>query len=193
MKFDISKLVWLNKPKKFDISEKKIIIVTEPETDFWQQTYYGFSHDNAHAAVQPIDKDFTFLLKADFNTKKLFDQCGVAIYMDSENWFKAAVEYGNKKYSQLGSVVTSMGYSDWATTDISSDIKRIWYRLSRRGKDFLIENSFNGKDFKQMRIFHMHIPTNTIKVGLFACSPLMSSFTVVFTNMKLTDCLWKEH
>nr|WP_276307057.1 hypothetical protein [Brachyspira sp. G79] len=30
--------------------------------------------------------------------------------MDSENWFKASIEYENKDYQRLGSVVTNNGY-----------------------------------------------------------------------------------
>lgn len=51
---------------------------------------------------------------------------------------------------RLGSVVTNHGYSDWATTDISSDIKAMWYRFSRRGSDYCIECSQDGISFKQM-------------------------------------------
>lgn len=193
MEFNISKLTWLNKPKKFDISEKKITIITEPKTDFWQKTYYGFSHDNAHALIQSIDEDFTFLVKAYFYAKQLYDQCGVTIYQDNKNWFKASIEYENKQYSKLGSVVTNIGYSDWSTENISADINTMWYRLSRRGQDFLIENSYDGINFKQMRIFHMHMLINKVNVGLYACSPMVSSFTAVFTNMNFTDCIWQEH
>ena len=60
-----------------------------------------------------------------------------------------------KKIQRLGSVVTNHGYSDWATTDISSDIKSMWYRFSRRDSDYCIECSENGINFRQMRIFHM--------------------------------------
>ncbi len=193
MDFDISKLIWINKPKKFEISANKITIITEPETDFWQKTYYGFSNVNAHALMQSISEDFTFLVETNSNTKLSYDQCGVVIYKDSKNWFKASVEYENKQYSKLGSVVTNIGYSDWATTDISTDIHKMWYRLSRKKQDFLIENSCDGVNFKQMRIFHMHTLINKVNVGVYAASPLMSSFTAVFANMKLTDSIWQEH
>jgi regulation of enolase protein 1 (concanavalin A-like superfamily) len=193
MGFDISKASWVNKPKKFHITDDKVIIQTEPETDFWQKTYYGFSHDNGHALLLPVEKDFTFTAKASFDTDFLYEHCGIFIHKDSENWCKASVEYGNKDFSQLGSVLTNLGFSDWATTDISSDIKKIWYRLSRRGKDFLIESSFDGKDYMQMRMFHMHEAAGIINIGLFACSPLESSFTAEFTEMELTGSIWKEH
>ncbi len=192
LKFDISKLSWLNKPVKFEITGRKIIITTEPETDFWQRTYYGFSNDNAHALMLPVARDFTFMVKAGFTYKSLYDQCGVIIYQESDNWFKGSVEYENEHYSRLGSVVTNLGYSDWATTDISSDIHEMWYRLSRSGQDFLIENSNDGKIYKQMRVFYMHKAIEIANIGIYACSPLKSSFDAVFTGMEFVDCVMNK-
>ncbi|MEG0354210.1 MAG: DUF1349 domain-containing protein, partial [Lachnospiraceae bacterium] len=42
---------WLNKPRDFSIQSNKIEIETEPETDYWQRTYYGFQNDNAPALL----------------------------------------------------------------------------------------------------------------------------------------------
>ena len=57
------------------------------------------------------------------------------MYLDSENWLKASVEYENEKCQHLGSVVTNHGYSDWATTAILADVKTIWYRLEDQDVD----------------------------------------------------------
>lgn len=48
------------------------------------------------------------------------------MYLDSENWLKASVEYENEDFQHLGSVVTNNGYSDWATTAIPADVKAIF-------------------------------------------------------------------
>jgi len=45
----------------------------------------------------------------------------------------------------LGSVVTNLGYSDWATTDIPTHINSVFYRVSRRKQDFYVEYSYDGK------------------------------------------------
>ena len=74
------------------------------------------------------------------------------MYLDSDNWLKAAMEYENEKIQRLGSVVTNNGYSDWASTDVDAAIKSVWFRFSRREDDFCVENSFDGIDFKQMGI-----------------------------------------
>lgn len=194
MAFNISKLKWVRQPKEFYISSEKIEIITEPYTDLWQKTYYGFQNDNAPILqLDTEEKFFTFVVKTQFESKKRFDQCGVAIYLDSNNWLKASVEYENDKIQRLGSVVTNHSYSDWATTDIPSDIKMIWYRLSRRQADFLIEYSLDGIEFKQMRICHLFEGDKKISFGIYACSPEKSSFKATFSKMSISDCVWKEH
>lgn len=194
MKFDTSKLKWIHQPQVFSINEDKIEIITEPNTDFWQKTYYGFEKDNAPALLVETDKQsFSFIVKTDFENKLLFDQCGIIIYQDSENWAKASIEYENNTFQKLGSVVTNHGYSDWATTDITADAKTMFYRLSRRGSDFCIENSFDAIEFTQMRIFHLFEGSENIRFGIYACSPEKSSFKAAFSEMELSDCTWQDH
>lgn len=191
-KINLQKFYWMFPPRKFKVNGNSVTITTDPNTDFWQRTYYGFQHDNAHAYLFTIaDDQFSFTFTSNWQPTNLYDQCGLMLYMDADNWFKASIEYENEKISRLGSVVTNLGYSDWATTDISSDIHKMSYRLSRRGQDFRIEDSRNGKDFVQMRIFHMHVPIQDVNIGVYACSPVDSSFEAKFTNFKLEDCKWE--
>ena len=137
---------------------------------------------------------FSFTVKTDFSgSHTRFDQCGIVLYLDAENWLKGSVEYENADFQHLGSVVTNLGYSDWASTEIDSSVKSMWYRLSRRESDYCIECSDDGRIFRQMRICHLHKGEGTIRFGLYACSPENSSFTAHFTNMELTDCQWQAH
>ena len=205
---DFTKGRWIHEPEAHNVTPESVTITTEPATDFWQRSYYGFRNDNAPALLLDSQDNFTFTSKVSFNYRSLFDQCGLIIYLDGENWFKASIEYQNDEYCRLGSVVTNRGYSDWATTDIELP-DSIWYRLSRRGPDFLIESSFDGIDFKQMRIFHMHLlgettlemgscnpplpASHSVSFGVYACSPVESSFTASFTDMSLSECVWKAH
>ena len=153
MPFDTSLLVWTRPPRDFTITPEEIRITTEPGTDLWQRTYYGFQNDNAPVLQLETDETrFSFTVRTDFDSKHRFDQCGVAIYLDSENWLKASIEYENAEYQRLGSVVTNLGYSDWATSDIPASVRSMWYRLSRREADYCIECSADGVHFQQMRI-----------------------------------------
>lgn len=193
-KFLKKKLFWIRKPKHVKVLDDSVEIVTTPKTDLWQRTYYHFQNDNAPVLQTKTSKKyFSFTVKTQFESNHRFDQCGIVIYLNSENWLKASIEYENSEYQRLGSVVTNHGYSDWATTDISANIKQMWYRLSRRESDYCIECSTDGTTFKQMRICHMLEAADEISFGIYACSPENSSFKSIFSDMEITDCKWSAH
>ncbi|SYZ77808.1 DUF1349 domain-containing protein [Trichococcus shcherbakoviae] len=194
MEFNSNDLKWIREPKNYSITENKIEIITEPHTDLWQRTYYNFRNDNTPVLqINTDEKYFSFIVKTEFESNHRFDQCGVVMYLDSENWFKCSIEYENEHFQHLGSVVTNNGYSDWATTVIDASIKSMWYRFSRREDDYCIESSIDGINYSQMRIFHMWKGNGTIQFGIYACSPENSSFKAIFTNMEITDCKWLAH
>ncbi len=195
MTFDISALHWIRAPREYSIAEDRIEIVTEPHTDLWQRTYYHFRNDNAPVLqMETEEKFFSFVVKTSFReSHHRFDQCGIVMYLDSENWLKGSIEYENEQFQHLGSVVTNNGYSDWATTVIDANIKSMWYRFSRREDDYCIECSADGEHFSQMRVCHMWQGGGKIRFGIYACSPEASSFKAVFTNLALTECKWLPH
>ncbi|MDO5338096.1 MAG: DUF1349 domain-containing protein [Eubacteriales bacterium] len=193
--FDVNSLQWTREPLAFHIEDGKIEITTKPHTDLWQRTYYHFRNDNAPVLQMETDeKFFSFVVKTDFRkSHHRFDQCGIVMYLDGENWLKGSVEFENEHFQHLGSVVTNDGYSDWATTAIPADVKIMWYRFSRREDDYCIECSSDGENFSQMRVCHMLKGGGKIRFGIYACSPEESSFTAVFSDMQITECTWKAH
>lgn len=192
---DLQNFNWTRSPESYNLSENKIEVITKPHTDLWQNTYYHFQNDNAPVFQMETDeKYFSFVVKTEFaESHHRFDQCGIVMYLDSENWLKGSIEYENETYQHLGSVVTNHGFSDWATTEIDASIKSMWYRLSRRGDDYCIESSTDGKKFQQMRICHMLNGDGKVRFGVYACSPEASSFKAVFTDLQLLECQWPAH
>ena len=188
-------MAWTRNPEKVEVKGEVIAFTTKPHTDLWQRTYYHFRNDNAPVLqMKTNERFFSFVVKTDFSqSHHRFDQCGIVMYLDSENWLKASVEYENEQFQHLGSVVTNGGYSDWATTAIPADVKTMWYRFSRRENDYCIECSTDGVHFNQMRICHMHAGAEEICFGIYACSPEDSSFTALFSDMKITACAWQAH
>ena len=180
---DLSKFLWIRKPHQFHLTNQELEIVTEPHTDLWQRTYYHFQNDNAPIFyIKTDEKYFSFCVQTQFaDSHHRFDQCGIVLYLDSQNWIKASVEYENESFQHLGSVVTNHGYSDW------------WYRFSRREDDYCVECSFDGNNYQQMRICHLNEGNQTIQIGVYACSPENSSFKAKFTNFQWLDCQWKAH
>lgn len=195
MVYSKNDLFWIHMPAEAEVADDRVQIRTAPHTDLWQRTYYGFRNDNAPLLLTRVAEPFfSFTVRASYKAERRYDQCGVAVYQDGDNWLKASVEYENAELSRLGSVVTNAGYSDWATTDIpSEEICVRYYRLSRRESDFLIESSPDGQAYQQMRIARLHAGSGAVNVGLYACSPEQSSFTASFTQMAFTECVWKAH
>ena len=120
MKFDITKLEWTREPEHYSINEDKIEIITKPHTDLWQRTYYHFRNDNAPVLQMATDeKYFSFVVKTEFESKHRFDQCGIVMYLDSENWLKASVEYENEGEWDLA----LKAYSDFLAQEDASSIQ----------------------------------------------------------------------
>lgn len=194
MDLNISNFQWTREPADCTITENTVEVVTKPFTDLWQRTYYHFRNDNAPVFQMETEEHFfSFTVKTEFDSHHRYDQCGVVMYLDSDNWLKASIEYETAEFQHLGSVVTNLGYSDWATTEIPANVKSMWYRFSRRQDDYCVECSQDGERFSQMRICHMHKGGGKIRFGIYACSPEDSSFKAVFSGMALTECKWLAH
>ena len=115
MNFNVSDFKWTREPADYSITEDKIEIITKPHTDLWQRTYYHFRNDNAPVLqMETGERYFSFIVKTTFESKHRFDQCGIVMYLDSDNWLKGSIEYENEGFQHLGSVVTNKGFSDWA-------------------------------------------------------------------------------
>ena len=185
---------WVREPKSWKLEDGRLEILTQPHTDLWQRTYYHFRNDNAPCfQMETEEKFFSFSVKTSFkDAHHRFDQCGVILYLDSDNWIKGSIEFENSEFQHLGSVVTNDGFSDWATTSIPASVKEMWYRLSRREDDFRIECSRDGVTFSQMRVCHLHEAKGEIQFGIYACSPTEGSYRATFSDLQITQCQWKS-
>lgn len=182
---------WFNEPKDFHLGDG-LELVTKPKSDFWQQTHNGFRRDNGHCLLTKVEGDFTVMTRVKFEFRDRYDQCGLMIRVDEENWIKISAELENESLNRLGSVVTNLGYSDWASQDMPSEFQRMWYRASRRGQDFLIEASLDGNQWSQLREAHMHRCPEVLEVGVYACSPTGEGFQCRFRQLAITESRWQS-
>lgn len=198
---------WLNSDEASHITDDGVLLVTSPHTDFWQRTFYGFQVANAPAALIPVDTNVTFCVRVVAQYRRRYDQAGILIWIDDENWFKASVEYEDPTRGRLGSVLTTDGHSDWATRDLGT-AGDVWWRLSRRGPDFLLEAKTDNH-WEQLRVFHLgalgptdpswgqlppeDVPAAPVRLGVYACSPEDSSFSARFDHVSLQPSRWSAH
>lgn len=180
---------WLNEPKRY-FFDGGLNLITAAKTDFWQGTHYGFRRDDGHCLLTTVTGDFALSTTVEFWPQQQYDQCGLMVRIDSQNWIKCSVEYESPTLSRLGSVVTNFGYSDWATQDIASGLSTMHYRLSRQGADFLLEYAFIDEQWQQMRITHLHAVGDTLQIGIYACSPVGEDFHCRFRSLEIGENQW---
>jgi regulation of enolase protein 1 (concanavalin A-like superfamily) len=182
---------WFNEPARYQVGNG-LEIFTNEKTDFWQNTFYGFQKDNGHCLLTPHHGDFSLITHVESRPLNKYDQCGLMVRVDYENWIKVSTEYENEKYSRLGSVVTNFGYSDWATQDINSSHTEMWYKISKNGSDFLLENSYDGQNWLQLRLTHLHKLSVQLELGIYICSPTGKDFWCRFKLLEISKYGHKE-
>ena len=182
---------WFHEPSHYRLGNG-LEIFTDEKTDFWQRTHYGFQRDDGHCLLTKQSGDFSLTTRVEFAPLEKYDQCGLIVRLDSQNWIKVSTEYESEQVSRLGSVVTNLGYSDWATQDVPTDRLEMRYRISRRGPEFLLENSPDGKTWLQMRITHLHQPAEQYEIGVYACSPIGKDFHCCFKSLEIAENRWQS-
>lgn len=181
------RLEWFNEPNNWHINSRKnaLVVKPNPETDFWQETHYGFSKDNGHFLNLDVENGFSMEADLDLHPKNQYDQAGLMIRNSPDSWIKASIEHEEREKDKLGAVVTRNGFSDWSIQDYSDELTDISFRIVGNGCDY--EIYFRGRekrDWNQIRIAHLEGSRRT-KCGLYACSPRREGFEAVFHRLQL--------
>jgi regulation of enolase protein 1 (concanavalin A-like superfamily) len=155
--------------------------VTAVETsDAWRTTAYGFVHDTEHALVAPFMHgtavEVSFV--ADFGGE--FDQAGVFVRIDENNWIKAGVEYADG-VPQVGAVVTR-GVSDWSVAPVPEWAGRtVTVRASWDLDALTIRARVDDEPFRLVRLVPLE-PELTASAGPLVSAPTRAGLTVRFTR-----------
>lgn len=179
---------WINRPETIEVTDTKVSFDVLPKTDFWQVTHYGFSRTDGNCLTFETEDDLEFKVRVKMNYSNEFDQAGIIVYIDENNFAKLCIENQLNCSNKLGSVVVKNKRSDWATQNIS-DLDFIYYKLSKRGINYLFEYSLDDKEYIQVRLFDIE---SNIKpsIGVFGASPLGDGFTAEFSMMKQDKNTW---
>ncbi len=129
------KLSWLNEPRNWFV-ENGLKVRSDADTDFWQRTHYGFRRDNGHFLYAEIEGDFRITTRVVTSPVNRYDQAGLMIRFDENNWLKTSSEFIPAEANKLGVVVTNNGYSDWSSQPIETT-EAMSYRITRKKADVL--------------------------------------------------------
>ncbi|UOE94792.1 DUF1349 domain-containing protein [Alkalihalobacillus sp. LMS39] len=183
-------LEWRCEPKKWflDKTSSQLVLETDPETDYWQKTHYGFEVDNGHFLFTKTNKNFRLTTKVDAFPKTKYDQAGLMIRFSEDMWVKTSLEYIPDGLSKLGAVVTNRGYSDWSTQYVDCKTVQLYYRISKIEQNCYIDVSWDGEEWNQIRIAHLDVPKDaTVLAGIYACSPQGQEQEVRFDYIKIEE------
>jgi uncharacterized protein len=174
-------LQWMNPPSLWRIDQAYSCLLMEPdrETDFWQETHYGFRADNGHFLFAETRGDCTATTAIHCYPSHQYDQAGLMARFSAECWIKTSSEFEPNGPSHLGAVVTNRGFSDWSFQEFpyeqfqSGGGMAYCLRLRREGRDFLVEHApAEAGPWNLMRVARLvSDPEQLCQIGLYACSP----------------------
>ena len=178
----LEKMQWFNEPEQWEIKNKSLSMFVTPQSDYWRISHYGFTVDDAPFYYAVYGGEFEAKVKITGNYVARFDQAGLMLRIDHENYIKAGIEFVDGKFN-LSAVVTHKT-SDWSVITLDKPIPYIWIKAVRRLDAVEIFYSFDDKTYTLMR--NAWLEDNTpVMVGLMAACPDGSGFNVEFEHFKV--------
>ena len=82
---------WTREPVSVNEQGATLAVEAAAESDWWRTTAYGFIHDDGHALVKEFPNESAVEVSFILNYTEQFDQAGIFITSDAQNWIKAGV------------------------------------------------------------------------------------------------------
>ena len=179
----LEKMNWFNEPSDWQINGDTLIVDVTPHSDYWRVSHYGFTVDDASFYYAEYGGEFEAIVKISGDYKVRFDQAGMMIRLDHENYIKTGIEFVDGKYN-LSTVVTH-NTSDWSVIALERPVDYIWIKAIRRRDAIEIFYSFDGTTYYMMRNAWLEA-NHPVKIGMFAACPDGNGFMATFTDFKVT-------
>lgn len=170
--------LWLNEPRRWSLGPDGLSVTTDPKTDFWRETHYGFTHHNGRAFGCETSGGFTATVRVRARLAALYDQAGIMVVADVANWAKAGIELSDGE--PLLSSELTVGRSDWGVGAFNGDPSDFWVRATVDQGVLRIHASADGRRWPLIRLcpFPDAAPTPSARCaarrnakGCRSCSP----------------------
>lgn len=170
---------WFNEPARWGGDT----VTADPDTDFWRTTHYGYARDSGH--ILGIDKAGDFELTVTFagDYSAQYDQAGIALRIDEENWIKAGIELVDGQH-QLSAVVTRE-VSDWSVVTLAEPTAKVTVKAARTGDAVTISYGLNGAPPATMLRLAYFPPELSVLAGVMCASPTGKGFATRFENVTI--------
>lgn len=180
---NLKNMQWFNEPDVWSVENNVLKMQVTAQTDLWRQTHYGFTVDDAPFYYTVVGGEFEVKVKVTADYIARFDQAGLMLRIDHENYVKFGIEYVDG-IQNISAVVTHKT-SDWSVIPQEKPLPFIWLKAVRRLDAVELFFSFDDKKYTLMRTLYM--PDNCpMQVGPVGASPDGNGFNAVFENFELT-------
>ena len=178
----LNKMQWFNEPTKWEIKNNSLTMNVTPQSDYWRVSHYGFTVDDAPFLYTMRGGEFEVKVKVTGDYTARFDQAGLMLRIDHENYIKAGIEFVDGKYN-LSTVVTHHT-SDWSIIALDRPVPFVWIKAVRRLDAIEVFYSFDDVTYTLMR--NAWMPDNhPIMVGVMAACPDGNGFKARFDNFSI--------
>lgn len=178
----LDKMQWFNEPEQWEIKNNSLVMDVTPHTDYWRISHYGFTVDDAPFLYTLRGGEFEAKVKISGKYKTRFDQAGLMIRIDHENYIKAGIEFVDGKYN-LSTVVTHHT-SDWSIIPLDKPVEYVWIKAVRRLDAVEIFYSFDDKNYIMMRNAWLQ-DNHPVMVGLMGACPDGDGFKATFEDFSI--------
>ena len=180
---------WLNPPENWSADGAQLRVTTDANTDFWRKTSYGFIRDSGHFFGTQIDGDFTAQVQVSAQYASLYDQAGLMVRIDAENWIKCGVEFSDGQL--LLSTVLTVDTSDWAVSLAPAIPDGFWLRVTVANGVIRVQYSTDGKLWPLLRLAPFPVAARYL-AGPMCCTPERGGLEVVFSHFSHGPALQKD-
>lgn len=178
----LEKMQWFNEPEQWEIKDNALLMHVTPQTDYWRISHYGFTTDDAPFLYTTRGGEFEVKVKITGDYKTRFDQAGLMLRIDHENYIKTGIEFVDGKYN-LSTVVTHKT-SDWSIIPLGEPVPFVWIKAVRRLDAVEIFYSFDDKEYIMMR--NAWLQDNCpVQVGMMGASPDGGGFNAKFESFSI--------
>lgn len=178
----LDRMQWFNEPENWSVKNDVLTMDVTPQSDYWRISHYGFTVDDAPFLYTLRGGEFEVKVKISGEYKVRFDQAGLMLRIDAENYIKTGIEYVDGKYN-LSAVVTHKT-SDWSVITLDKPVDYIWIKAVRRLDAVEIFYSFDDEEYVMMR--NCWLQDNTpVMVGLMAACPDGNGFKAKFEHFQI--------
>ena len=180
---------WHEAPPVWTNSAGVLEMITADRTDFWQDTFYGFHRDNGHFYGATAEGDFTAIVTFEGLYETLYDQAGMMMRVDAQNWLKSGIEFSDGT-TNFSVVITRDGRSDWSVISVPPVSGPQQVRLTRTGAAVIVHFRAANGEWQLLRLGDFRAPP-LVGLGAMACSPERAGFKARFLGFDVGPALAK--